>query len=102
MAGKKGMKHYSLEFRRKIADLHFNGTTFRQIEFEYGVSETQTKLWCKWIRENGEPRQITGKKKRGRPKHSEENTEEKIKRLEMENTLLKKFHELLREEHKRK
>ena len=102
MAGKKGMKCYPLEFRQMVVDLHLNkGYSKRCLCKEYGISsDTQVEDWCRWYKQYGVPKQITGKV-RGRPKISS-SLEEDNKRLRMENELLKKFHELLREEHKRK
>ncbi len=102
MAGKKGMKHYPLEFRQMIVDLHLqNGHSKKWISREYGVHNRQILNWVRWYEQYGAPKQITGKA-RGRPKTSGESLEEENKRLRMENELLKKFHELLKEEHKRK
>lgn len=99
MAGKKGMKAYSLEFRQEVVNKHLDeGISTSQLCREYGLCETQIKLWCRWWRQYGLPKQLTGKTK-GRPKATgEETLEQKVKRLEMENALLKKFNELLMEE----
>ena len=98
MAGKKGMTHYPLEIREKIEKLNtLDGISFSQITQEFGVHESQIKSWCKWKRQYGIPKQMTGKK-RGRSKVKIESLEEENKRLKMENQLLKKFNELLMEE----
>jgi len=100
MAGKKGMKHYSLEIRQEVVDKHLReGVSTWVLCKQYGIDSTQVQNWCRWQREYEMPKQLTGKK-RGRPRTSggEETLEQKIKRLEMENELLKKFNELLREE----
>jgi len=98
MAGKKGMTHYPLEFREKIVKLHIvDGFSYAQTTQKFGLHETQIKDWCRWKRQYGIPKQMTGKKK-GRPKALPDSLEERVKYLEMENTLLKKFNELLMEE----
>jgi len=100
MAGKKGMTHYPLEIRREVVRKHLDeGIATPQLCSEYGLHKSQITDWCKWYRQYGVPMQLTGKK-RGRPKTvvGEETLEQKVKRLEMENTLLKKFNELLLEE----
>lgn len=101
MAGKVGMKHYGIEFRAKIVALKESGVTYTQIEDEYGVGQSQVRDWTRWTREYGTPKQITGKP-RGRPKKIFETQEQELARLRMENALLKKFHELLAEETRRK
>jgi transposase-like protein len=76
-----------------------DGITVPQLCEQYGLHETQVKDWCRWQRQYGLPKQLTGKK-RSRPRTviGEETLEQKVKRLEMENALLKKFNELLMEE----
>ena len=101
MAGKKGMRHCPIEIRKMIVAERQSGSTMKELCEKYQVIERQIRKWCEWTREYGIPKQLTGKR-RGRQKAGEEAAEQKIKRLEMENALLKKFHELLREEHKRK
>ena len=102
MAGKKGMSWYSVDFRNKVLKNRESGMTVSDVAKKYNIAEKLVKKWAKWKRENGVPKQVTGKIRKGRPKKIEESSDEKIKRLEMENQLLKKFHELLKEEHKRK
>jgi transposase-like protein len=98
MAGKKGMKHYPLEFRQIIVDEHMNkGYTINFLTQKYSLSPSQVKAWCRWQKKYGIPKQVTGKT-RGRPKICYESVEEELKRLRMENTVLKKYHELLLEE----
>ena len=103
MAGKKGMKKYSLEFRNKIARERLEeGATLPYLQKKYNIpSQAQIVNWTKWYRENGTAQQVTGKK-RGRPKVDPNSLGERLKFLEMENALLKKYHELLMEEERRK
>jgi transposase len=103
MAGKKGMRHYPLELREEAARLHIEeGITLKELAIRYGTDISRIKKWCKWKRERGTCLQTDHSAKRGRPTQTEESLEQKVKRLEMENALLKKFHELLWEERKRK
>ena len=98
MAGKKGMSWYSLEFREKILAERELGVSFSMLSKQYNINERVLKRWAKWKRENGKPKQVTGKIRTGRPKNKPETLEEEVKRLRMENEVLKKFHELLMEE----
>ena len=100
MAGKKGMGHFPLWLRQEVVDKHIKqGIAILQLHKQYGVNTRQIQRWCAWYRQNGIPKQMTGKRK-GRPKlnDAEETLEQKVKRLEMENELLKKLNELLMEE----
>ena len=99
MAGKKGMRKYSLEFREKVARERLEeGATLPYLQEKYNIpSQAQIVNWTKWFRENGTAKQVTGKR-RGRPKVDPESMEERLKFLEMENALLKKLNELLTEE----
>jgi len=99
MAGTKGMKKYSLEFRERVARERLEeGATIPYLQKKYGIkSQAQIVNWTKWYSENGTAKQVTGKR-RGRPKVDPSSTEERLKFLEMENALLKKLNELLLEE----
>lgn len=102
MAGKKGMRHYPLEFRQMIVDLHLKeGVGTQELCLRYELHRSQVKAWSRWQLEFGTPEKPQLKPK-GRAKSTGETDKEKIARLEMENALLKKFHELLGEERKRK
>jgi len=100
MAGNKGIKHYPLCFRQEVVNKHdLEGISYSHLSKQYQVPQRRIQLWCQWQRQYGLPKQMTGKQ-RGRPKTSdkEESLVQKVKRLEMENELLKKFNELLEEE----
>ena len=99
MAGKRGMKRYSLSLRQEVVDKHLKeGISKPQLCKEYGLDPTQVKVWCRWQRKYGLPKNL-GANAHGRPKTSgSETLEQKVKRLEMENDLLKKLNELLMEE----
>ncbi len=98
MAGKKGMSWYSTEFRENVLSEHEFGISFSMLSKKYNVDERVLKRWSKWKRENGSPKQVSGKIRKGRPRAKPESIEEEVKRLRMENEVLKKFHELLMEE----
>ena len=95
-------KQHPLEFRKEVVnDFYNNGLKTSQICKKYNINRTQLCVWCRWYRDFGVPMRPKSTKPRGRPR-KKETDKEKIARLEMENALLKKFHELLKEEHKRK
>lgn len=100
----KGMKHYPIEFRQTVVREHSeDGLSISYLCVKYGIHKRQINNWCKWTKEYGVPKQMTGKQRgRSKAESSEETLEQKVKRLEMENALLKKYRELLKEEHKRK
>lgn len=101
MAGIKGMKRYSIVFRQMVVDERLKGETLSVLEKKYNVGPDQIVNWVKWFKQYGTPKQITGKR-RGRPSHKEETLEEEVKRLRMENEVLKKYRELLYEEMSKK
>jgi transposase-like protein len=95
MAGKKGMKHYELETKLLAVQLFFEqGHSRRQIAQELGLPrEGLVEQWVRRYRREG----VEGfRKPIGRPRKSPRSQEGYIARLEMENTLLKKFHTELR------
>lgn len=101
MAGSKGMKHYPIEFRQMVVNERLKGVSLFVLEKKFNVGQSQIVNWVKWFKQYGSPKQVTGKK-RGRPSHKEETLEEEVKRLRMENEVLKKYHELLLEEMSKK
>ena len=96
MARKKGSSDYPLELKLKALKLVEDGLTQAEVTERLGIRDPKrVKNWLWAYRREG----ILGLKKprRGRsPKR--ENTEAYIRRLEMENALLKKFHTELRKE----
>lgn len=91
MAGKKGMKRYSLETKLEAVRLFLEEHLTRaEIAEQLDLTnKDNVKEWVKIYRREG-PAGLSkgkpGRKKRG------ETTEEELKRLRMEVTLLKKFH----------
>ena len=96
MARKKGSSDYPLELKLKALKLVEDGLTQAEVTERLGIRDPKrVKNWLWAYRREG----ILGLKKprRGRPP-KRENTEAYIRRLEMENALLKKFHTELRKE----
>lgn len=95
MAGKKGMKHYSEEIKREAVRLHLEkGMTTHEIMERLGiVSERRVTLWCEKYRKEGELG--LRNKPKGRPRKiartEQEQAENELRRLKMENELLRNF-----------
>ena len=89
MAGRKGMKHYPESFKLQIKEEHDAGVSMRTLKKKYGVSIYSIESWC-GLRPEVNRRQISPLK-RGRPTNKPEDLEKKVKRLEMENELLRNF-----------
>ena len=89
MAGRKGMKHYPESFKSQIKEEHDAGVSMRTLKKKYGVSIYSIESWC-GLRPEVNRRQIAPLK-RGRPTNKPEDLEKKVKRLEMENELLRNF-----------
>ena len=89
MAGRKGMKHYPESFKLQIKEEHDAGVSMRTLKKKYGVSIYSIESWC-GLRPEVNRRQIAPLK-RGRPTNRPEELEQKVKRLEMENELLRNF-----------
>jgi transposase-like protein len=89
MAKKKGSKDYPIEVKLEAVRLwKEEGIIQREIAERLGVGDpNRVKIWLRIYRKEGE----AGLKKprRGRPKKDKNSLEERIKQLEMENTLLK-------------
>lgn len=89
MARKKGSKDYPLETKYEAIRLHEEGgLTYSAITKKLGIRDpNRVKTWMGIYRKEGK----AGLKKprRGRPKKKRNSLEERIKQLEMENTLLK-------------
>jgi len=89
MARKKGSKDYPLEIKLEAIRLHEEeGLTYKEITAQLNIRDPRrASVWTGIFRKDG----IEGLKKprRGRPKKDRDSLEARIKRLEMENTLLK-------------
>ncbi|MCP4143033.1 MAG: transposase [Chloroflexi bacterium] len=95
MAGKKGMKHYSVETKLDAVRMFFEGGMTRaEITKALGLrSAGRVKAWTRQYRQEGAAAFL---KPVGRPPKVIENENEELARLRMENTLLKKYHSELR------
>jgi transposase-like protein len=95
MSGKKGMKHYPVETKLEAVRLFVEEGKMRAaIAERLGCSSGRVKKWVSQYRheENAFQKAI------GRPRQHPESEPEELKRLRMENDLLKKFHTELRKE----
>lgn len=100
MSGKKGMRHYPAEVKLEAVRMFQAGETHAAITEALGIRDlTRTEKWIRAYREQGEAAFHKRSKKGlvGRPP-KKENTQAYLARLEMEVTLLKKFHTELRKE----
>jgi len=88
MARTKGSKDYPLETKLAAIRLYEAGMTYAEIARKLSLTDPRrTSSWLRIYRREGE----AGLKKPrpGRPKKDRNSLEERIKQLEMENTLLK-------------
>ena len=85
----KGLKDYSSELKDKVVKEREAGASLRQIAKKYNVSVYSVGAWCGQVgRVNT---RMQAPLKRGRPTNKPEDLEKKVKRLEMENELLRNF-----------
>lgn len=97
MSGKKGMKKYPAETKLEAIRLFYEeGKTRAEITRHLDIKDPhRVKAWLKQYRREG----VSGfGKAQGRPRKRTESVEEELKRLRMENDLLKKFQAELRKE----
>ena len=92
---KKKAKTYDLSFKKKVVDLYHQKKNYAAVSRELNIHRKNIQRWVKQFSEDG----VVGlREKRGRKRGSSkvssstvENTQQKIKRLEAENELLKKL-----------
>ena len=89
MSGRKGMKHYPESFKLQIKAEHDAGASLKSLCRKYGMSFYSAESWC-GLRPEVNLRKAAPLKK-GRPTNKPEELEQKVKRLEMENELLRNF-----------
>ena len=89
MGNRKGQKHYPEHIKQIIVAEQRKGKSVRSLSAKYGVSRYTIQSWC-GLRPEVNRRQITPSR-RGRPTSKPEDLEKKVKRLEMENELLRNF-----------
>ena len=89
MGNRKGQKHYPEHLRQIIVAEQRKGKSVCSLSAKYGVSRYTIQSWC-GLRPEVNRRQMAPLK-RGRPTNKPEDLEKKVKRLEMENELLRNF-----------
>jgi transposase-like protein len=89
MGNRKGQKHYPEHIRQIIVAEQRKGKSVCSLSAKYGVSRYTIQSWC-GLRPEVNRRQMAPLK-RGRPTNKPEDLEKKVKRLEMENELLRNF-----------
>lgn len=97
MSGKKGMTHYPVEKKQETIRLFFEeGQTRSEIADRLGLRDQDcVKKWVRQYRREGDN---MFSKHIGRPYKKAETQESELKRLRMENTLLKKLRSELRKD----
>ncbi len=95
MSGKKGMRRYPVEVKLEAVRLFYEeGKTCAEITNALEIRDPQrVKNWLWQYRREGE---VGFNKPTGRPQKQAESEQAELKRLRMENALLKKFHTELR------
>ena len=89
MGNRKGQKQYSESIKEQIRKEYNEGASQRSLNKKYGISRYTIQSWC-GLRSEVNLRKIAPLKK-GRPANKPEDLEKKVKRLEMENELLRNF-----------
>ena len=90
MGNKKGQKHYPESFKMQVKQEYEAGASMMSLHRKYGVSVYSIESWC-GLRPEVNRRQMAPLK-RGRPsKSNPEDLTNRVKRLEMENELLRNF-----------
>lgn len=89
MGNRKGQKQYSESIKEQIRKEYKEGASQLLLNKKYGISRYTIQSWC-GLRREVNLRKITSLKK-GRPTNKPEDLEKKVKRLEMENELLRNF-----------
>lgn len=95
MSGIKGMVHYSIEVKREAVRLvEDENLSYAEVAKRLEIRKAERiERWVAMYRKEGE---LSFHKPKGRPRQREDERRE-LKRLRMENALLKKFHSELRE-----
>jgi transposase-like protein len=94
MSGRKGMVHYVLEVKREAVRLvEEEHLSYAEVAKRLEIRKAERiERWVAMYRKEGE---LSFHKPKGRPRKQEDEQSE-LKRLRMENALLKKFHSELR------
>ena len=89
MSGKKGMRRYSEEIKMQIIAEHKKGISVWELSRKYEISRYSIQSWC-GLRPEVELRHAAPLSK-GRTRKNPESQEQLIRRLKMENELLRNF-----------
>lgn len=89
MSGRKGMLHYSEEMKTQIRQEHKEGRSVHKLSREYGISRYAIQSWC-GLRAEVNLRQQAALP-RGRRPNNPLSLEKEVKRLRMENELMRDF-----------
>lgn len=89
MSGKKGMLQYDQEIKEMVVQAYRSGIGVRELSRQYGISRYAIQSWC-GLRKEVELRHAAPLPK-GRPTAKPKTQEQTIKRLQMENELLRSF-----------
>ena len=89
MGNRKGQKQYSESIKEQIRKEYNEGASQCSLNKKYGISRYTIQSWC-GLRREVNLRKIAPLKK-GRPANKPEDLDKKVKRLEMENELLRNF-----------
>ena len=89
MSGKKGMPRYSEETKMQIIAEHKKGISVWELSRKHGISRYSIQSWC-GLRPEVELRHAAPLAK-GRPTVKELTQEQIIRRLQMENEMLRNF-----------
>jgi len=89
MSGKKGMSRYGQEMKEIVVQGYRRGISIRELSRQYGISRYAIQSWC-GLRKEVELHHAAPLPK-GRPTEKSKTQEQTIKRLQMENELLRSF-----------
>jgi transposase len=98
---RKGQKFktYSFEIKKKAVEMRLQGIPKAKVAEELGIQDiSRLKVWMRKYRKEGFSGLVD---RRGRRKEYKEDLERRLKWLEMENEVLKKWFEILTREGKR-
>jgi transposase len=98
---KKGQtfKTYRFELKKKAVEMRLQGIPKAKVAEELGIQDiSRLKVWMRKYRKEGFSGLVD---RRGRRKEYKEDLERRLKWLEMENEVLKKWFEILTREGKR-
>lgn len=89
MSGKMGVKRYPETMKEMVRKEREQGASLKGLSKKYGVSKYTVQSWC-GLRPEVELRHAAPRPK-GRPRKNPESQEQLIRRLQMENELLRNF-----------